>query len=114
MSESILTGVKQLLGIDSTYTHFDPDIIAHINSVLFVLYQMGVTDTPYKITGTTETWSNFLGDPSKLELVKSYVYLKCKKIFDPPTSGTIMTAIDEEIAELEWRISVEVDPKKED
>ena len=32
-TESILTSIKKLLGIDAGYTHFDPDLIMHINSV---------------------------------------------------------------------------------
>ena len=40
--ESILTSIKKLLGIDESYTHFDPDLIMHINSVFSVLTQIGV------------------------------------------------------------------------
>ena len=29
--ESILTSIKKMLGIDESYTHFDMDIIMHIN-----------------------------------------------------------------------------------
>ena len=42
ISESILISIKKLLGIDESYTHFDPDIIIHINSVFSILTQMGV------------------------------------------------------------------------
>ena len=41
-TESILTSIKKLLGIDAGYTHFDPDLIMHINSVFSILTQMGV------------------------------------------------------------------------
>lgn len=41
-TESILTSVKKLLGIDESYTHFDADLIMHINSVFSILGQMGV------------------------------------------------------------------------
>ena len=36
-TESILTSIKKLLGIDAGYTHFDPDLIMHINSVFSIL-----------------------------------------------------------------------------
>ena len=36
-TESILTSVKKLLGIDESYTHFDADLIMHINSVFSIL-----------------------------------------------------------------------------
>lgn len=42
LNESILTSIKKLLGIDESYTHFDPDLIMHINSVFSILRQMGV------------------------------------------------------------------------
>ena len=40
--DSILTSIKKLLGIDESYTHFDVDIIMHINSVFMTLRQLGV------------------------------------------------------------------------
>lgn len=42
ITESVLTSVKKLLGIDEGYTHFDADIVMHINSVFSILTQMGV------------------------------------------------------------------------
>ena len=35
--ESILTSIKKLLGIAEEYTHFDTDLIMHINSVFLIL-----------------------------------------------------------------------------
>lgn len=60
---SILTSIKKLLGIEEDYTHFDQDIIIHINSVFVVVNQLGVgPDKPYSITGKDETWEDFFGD----------------------------------------------------
>lgn len=42
MTDSILTSIKKLLGIDENYKHFDPDLVMHINSVLSILMQIGV------------------------------------------------------------------------
>ena len=42
MTESILTSIKKLLGIDESYTHFDADLIMHINGVFSILTQLGV------------------------------------------------------------------------
>ena len=41
ITESVLTSIKKLLGIDANYTHFDSDLIMHINSVFSILTQMG-------------------------------------------------------------------------
>lgn len=112
MTESILNSIKKLLGITAEYEHFDPDITMHINSVFVILNQLGVgPDTPFSITGDSETWDQFI-DEAKLNMVKSYMYLKVRLLFDPPT-GSVQDAIKNQIAELEWRLNVAVDPKKE-
>jgi len=114
METSILITIKKLLGITSTDTSFDTDIIVSINSVFSILCQMGVgPETGFKITGTTETWNSFIGSATTLELVKSYIYMKVRKMFDPPQSATVANAIDETIKELEWRLNTIVDPGKE-
>ena len=108
--ESILTSVKKQLGIAEDYEHFDPDLIISINSVFSVLNQLGVgPEEGYSITDKNDLWSDFLPAGKKLELVKTYVYLKVKLIFDPPTSSAVMEAIKQNIAEQEWRILAVVD-----
>lgn len=109
--DSILISVKKQLGIVEDYEHFDPDIIVHINSVFSILNQLGVGPPEgFSISDETSVWTDFIGDSLKLELVKTYVYLKVRLIFDPPTSSAVMDAFKQNIAELEWRISVTVDP----
>ena len=39
--DSVLTSIKKTLGIVEEYTHFDEDLIMHINSVLSILNQSG-------------------------------------------------------------------------
>ncbi len=110
-TESILTSIKKLLGIDAEYTHFDPDLVMHINSVFSILTQMGVGPPDgFLITGAEETWSNFIIDQSCLQLVKSYVYLKVRLIFDPPLSSAAIESINQQIKEFEFRLFVAADP----
>ena len=106
--DSILTSIKKLLGITEEYTHFDADLIMHINSVLMTLRQMGIgPSNGFSITGSYETWEDFLGDElSMLESVKSYTYHKVRLMFDPPTSSALMEAINRQIGELEWRLNI--------
>lgn len=111
--ESILTSVKKMLGIDEEYTHFDADIIMHINSVLMILTQLGVGPSGgFVIEDDTSTWANFIpeANESRLHAVKTYVYLKVRLIFDPPLSSAVIDAMNRQIAELEWRLNVAVDP----
>lgn len=114
--DSILISIKKLLGITEEYTHFDQDIVMHINSVIFVLSQLGVeTADGFAITGSNETWSDLLPniDQQKtLESIKSYIYLKVRLLFDPPSASAVIESTNKLINELEWRINVAVDPKK--
>lgn len=112
MEESILLSLKKLLGIDKEVTDFDTDLIIHINSVFTILYQLGVgPSTPFVITGEMETWKDFLNDESMIALVKSYMYLKVRLVFDITTltSGQV-DAFKNQIAEFESRLNYMVDP----
>ena len=108
--ESILTSIKKLLGIEEDYVHFDADIIMHINSVLSILTQLGVGPSEgYSIKDANATWGEFITNPAKLELVKSYVYLKVRLMFDPPSSSSAIESMKQLISELEFRIIVAVE-----
>ena len=109
-SDSILNSVKKLLGLDSSFHAFDPDLIFHINSVLFIMYQMGIGQQ-FMIYGEDETWSSYLEGRTDLEAVKTYVGAKVRQIFDPPTTGAVKEALENTIKELEWRLFSETDLK---
>lgn len=105
--DSILNSVKKFLGITADYTHFDDDIIMHTNSVFMILTQMGVgPEEGFSIEDDTAEWTDFITDMSKMQAVRSYVYLKVRLLFDPPTSSAVAEAINRSIAELEWRLHV--------
>lgn len=108
--ESILTSIKKLLGIDESYEQFDTDIIIHINSALAILTQLGVGPSEgFLIENKNALWTDFVYGVNNLETIKSYVYLKVRLLFDPPTSSAAMESIKQLISELEWRINVTVD-----
>ena len=113
-TESILTSIKKLLGIDADYTHFDPDIVMHINTVFSVLTQLGVgPDDGFSIQGVEETWDQFITTtPYRFSMVKSFIYLKVRLMFDPPQSSAAIDSINRQISELEWRLFVAADPAK--
>ena len=105
--DSILVSIKKLLGIAADYTHFDPDIIMHINSAFSILTQLGVGPPEgFRIEDDTKTWNDFIGDATKIDAVKSYIYLKVGLMFDPPTSSAVLSAKERQISELEWRLNV--------
>lgn len=109
--DSILTSVKKILGITEDYEHFDADIIMHINSVFLILQQMGVgPEIPFTITDKSAVWTDFTSDVDKIAMVKTYMGLKVRMIFDPPTQGSVAEAYKAQIAECEWRLNVACDP----
>ena len=111
--ESILTSIKLLLGITEDYEAFDQQIIAHINSVFMILTQLGVGPPEgFMITSKVDTWNEFINDEKKMQLVKSYMYLKVKLLFDPPLSSIVVESINRMISELEWRLNVVAEEKK--
>lgn len=110
--ESILTSIKKHCGIDAEYKHFDPDIIEHINSVIADLWQIGVG--PYEgfmIEDDTTSWWDFLQDSKKYHAVKSYMELRVKLLFDPPTSSAVMESMQRQIDKWEWRLNVASETK---
>ena len=104
---SILTSIKKQLGIAEDYTHFDMDIIIHINSVLMVLNQMGVgPENAFTISDSSTLWTDFIpADNKNFEAVKTYIFLKVKLVFDPPLSSSVLEAMKQMVSELEWRLN---------
>ena len=107
--DSILNSVKKKLGIQEDYPHFDEDIIMDINSVFMILNQLGVgPDEPFTIEDEYDTWDDFIDD-HRIEAVKSYMYMRVRLMFDPPTTGFLVESLNKQIAELEWRMNVQAE-----
>lgn len=110
--DSILNSVKIANGITEDNTDFDEILVMYTNAVLStILPQLGVgPEKGYVISDLTDTWDDYLENYSNLEAVKTYIPLKVRMIFDPPTNSAVAEAIKNTIAELEWRLNVTVDP----
>lgn len=113
MEESILVSIKNLLGLkDESYNVFDSEIIVAINSAISVLTQLGVGPAEgFSIQDSNSTWSELITNDERdsLEMVKTYVYLKTRLVFDPPASSFVLDSMKSQILELEWRMNVAVD-----
>lgn len=110
MDDSILTSVKQDLGIVEEYTVFDQSLIRIINTCFSILHQLGVgPDEGFSISDETSTWGDYLEDYSNLEPVKAYISQKTKMLWDTPSNGTLNSSLKETLGELEFRLIVEVD-----
>lgn len=108
MTQSILDSTKKMLGLATDYTVFDLDVITHINTVFSVLTQLGIgPERGFSIEDSSTTWDEYLDGNKLLSTIKSYVYLRVRILFDPPSAGYVLTAIENQIKELEWRINME-------
>ena len=105
--ESILNSIKKMLGPDAEYDHFDPDIIMHINTVFMILNQLNIGPSEgFAIVDGLEEWGDYTTALNE-NAVRTFVYLKVKLMFDPPTSSVLMDSINNTLAELEWRLYLE-------
>ena len=108
MEERILTSTKKILGIAEAYTAFDLDIMVHINSAFSVLCQLGVGPAEgFAIEDDTAVWNDFIGETQGIIMVKSYVFLKVRMLFDPPSTSFHITAMEQQIKEYEWRLNTQ-------
>jgi hypothetical protein len=112
--DSILTSVKKMLGITEEYTHFDADIVMHINSVFADLAQMGVgPSSGFTIWDSSAIWDDFILDSMLLQSVKSYMYLRVKILFDANSMGSsTLAAYERQISQWEWRLNVAAESER--
>lgn len=94
------------MGIEPDDTAYDTDIVVYINGVLMVLNQLGIgSDKTFAIADASATWYDFLGENDDIEAVKTFIYLKVRLVFDPPTGG-VLDALERMAKEYEWRLTV--------
>lgn len=108
-SDSILASIKGLMpktGIPQEYTVFDNELIGNINAELAVLSSLGVgkTNSSFSITGSGETWGDFIDDDELLNLIPMYVADRVKLIFDTPSSSIVLEMIKQRSAEYSFYI----------
>lgn len=111
IKESILLSVRNRLEIvdDDDY---DQELVMDINTALSQLNEIGIGVQDFVVEDDQQTWSDFLGSSKKYEQAKTFVFLKVKKLFDPPTSSVLSDSIDKQIAEIFWRLRVKKDNEK--
>jgi hypothetical protein len=107
LSDSILTSTKKVLGIAESYDAFDTDIIMHTNSVFSTLQQLGVGPKEgFAIQDAEAKWDDFLLNDARLNVVKSYVYLRVRLLFDPPGTSYLISSLEKQAEEMAWRMNV--------
>ncbi len=105
MNDSILESVKRICSIAPEDNSFDSELIIFINSALMVIFQeWHGQDSAIKIEDSTTTWDDILNEDTDYEAVKELVGLRVRLMFDPPSNSSVMQAIKDQIADLEWRL----------
>lgn len=105
--ESVLNNVKKHVQVAIDYDVFDTELINHINSALFTLYEtITMPKVPF-LTSKEDTWSEVIGDET-MELypvIPSYIGLLVKLIFDTPVNSFAVDALERQIRSYEYRMA---------
>jgi hypothetical protein len=123
MEDSILNTIRKMVIGEIPINSDDPeetqayntDLIIHINTAFATLAQLGAGPKGgFFITDATATWSDFFAGaefkPDIAEMVKTYIYLKVRLIFDPPTNSSAVEQMNKQASECEWRICEGYEP----
>lgn len=106
MEPSILKSVKKILGLDAADTSFDLDVLTHVNNAFSTLHQLGLGPSDgFMVEDDTAVWADYGEVDRILNQVKTYVYLKTRIAFDPPTTSYLIGALEKQIQEHEWRLN---------
>ena len=113
MLTSILDSMKTVLDVPVSDDTYDEELLMGINTIFFTLNQLGVgPETPFTIDDNSTEWTDFISDIETIAMVKTYMQLRLKLLFDPPSNSSLATAMKEQVAEYEWRMNVAKDTYK--
>lgn len=106
---SILNDVKKGVGLEPDYDVFDMDIILSINAAFVTIHQVEArSDKIFQIEDDTETWS-MIEHQETVGLLKQYIISKVRLTFDIPPTSYLITALEKQVREMEWRLNVASD-----
>lgn len=109
MDETILNDIKKYIGIDESYTVFDDVLISHINTIIFILRQMGVGPQDGFLVTSDETWEDYIPGIAKIPAVRTYIQIRVKLLFENLSNSALIESLNNSMNELAWRLNVEVD-----
>lgn len=111
MEKSILKTIRKKVGLTMEDDSFDEDLLVDINSCCSYLSQIGVTTFDHFVVDSVDqTWDDCIPDIAHLEDIKTFIWIRVKLAFDPPTNSFLVENLKEQLREAEWRINVAVDP----
>lgn len=109
VEDSVLKTIKSMIGPSVLYDGFDLDLKIHINSILMYLADIGAVTKGTVVTSENTTWDEILNGNKNIEGIKSLIQIRCRIMFDCPSNGTMLKALQDEANRLEWYILMECD-----
>lgn len=107
MEKSILIAIKLNLGVAESFTHFDEQILTHINSAFSTLHQLGVGPAGgFFIEDDSARWTDIGLPDDQVNAVRAYLYLKVRQAWDPPKTSFEISSFEEQIKQHEFRLSI--------
>lgn len=102
--EYVLPTIKLALDIEPDDDEFDVVLLLYINSSFSRLTQLGIgPPTGFSVANDTTAWSEYTPiDKPCYAMLKEFLVLSVRCMFDPPATTHVSTAFKERITELEW------------
>ena len=115
VSESILLSTKKKNNVAADYTAFDDEFISYINAALAELHQLGIGPAEgLQIEDESTLWTEFYEDP-RLNAAQAFIGLRVRLLFDPPATSFAITAMEDQLREMGWRLmAAQQDIEKEE
>ena len=111
---SILSDVRGAIGLnpDDVDEDFDLQIKSAINTSIAELAQLGLGELgAFNIESGSETWSDLLGEDYAYvyAFAKNYVEVNSRLLFDPPQSGALKAALDEQLRKATFNLMTAIE-----
>ena len=104
MEPSIFRSTRQIVGLTAESGPYDLEILTHINDAFSTLYQIGATTEAVTIEDQTTNWSDLGLSDEYTNMIKTYIFLKVRSVWDPPNTSFGLNAMKEHIQEREGRL----------
>lgn len=103
---TIFNDIKESLDVNEDDTSFDKELTLLLASTFSILSQLGVHESKNVRFNPDLTWDGYEASTNPdgdFDLVRTYILLKVRLAFDPPTASTLQY-IKDAVKELEWRV----------
>lgn len=115
MNGSILTDIKEMLGILEGDTGFDGELISHINAAFSTLTDIAIGPSEgYMIEDKSNTWDEVSDVKDVVSACKQYIFSYVRLLFDPPSNSFVCDALSKNKDELYWRLYMKVNKVPEE